>query len=354
MKQKDKKITSSKKHNLSNTEIQDGDFYDDLQSDASQKSKRTHEKSGVSFKKNMELQKGRIVEVKSNYLNIVRIGDDELVCSISGRLKQYMFKTMLMTAVGDWVEVDVSAKPDYRIELLIPRKNTLSRFTESNYQKEIIVASNIDFIVITASWKMPMLKPGLIDRYLCIAAINKLNPIVCINKIDLCKDISEVEQVVSYYKKLDIPVVFTSTITMQGIDELKAILTDKDSVFSGQSGTGKSSLINCLEPGLELAVDDVSDYNEKGKHTTSQARLIKWSFGGNLVDTPGLKTVNLHRDQKNLVPGVFPGFDDYTDKCYFRSCTHDHEQDCAVKAAVEEGIIPIERYESYLRIMESL
>jgi ribosome biogenesis GTPase len=354
MKQKDKKITKSQKERHSNVVVLDNDYYDDLQSDVSKKSKRTSDKSHKTLKKNLTLKRGRIVEVKSNYLNIVRIDGREYSCSISGRLKQYMFKTKLLTAVGDWVEVDMTVEPDYRIEELLPRKNTLSRFTESNFQKEIIVASNLDYLVITSSWLMPMLKPGLIDRYLCIAALNNLKTIICINKIDLCEDFSKAEAAMAYYKMLDIPVMFTSTMTGAGIKELKEMLTDRDSVFSGQSGTGKSSLINALEPGLDLAVNEISSFNEKGRHTTSQARLIGWSFGGNLVDTPGLKTINLHKNQKSLIPGVFPGFDDYTDRCFYRSCSHEHETDCAVKAAVEEGKIPVERYESYLRIMESL
>lgn len=354
MKQKDKKITKRHKESFSNVVIEDGDYYDDLQSNVTSKAKRTSDKSRLSLKNDLQLKRGRVVEVKSNYLNIVRIGDEEFTCSISGRLKQYLFKTKFLSAVGDWVEVDFTNAPDYRIEEILPRHNTLSRFTENSYQKEIIVASNIDYLVVTASWLMPVVKPGLIDRYLCIAALNNLNPIVCLNKIDLCEDLAEAEAAMSYYKKLDIPVVFTSTLTLQGMQELKELLAEKDSVFSGQSGTGKSSLINCLEPDLNLATNEVSSYNEKGKHTTSQARLIKWSFGGNLVDTPGLKTVNLHREQKDIIPSVFPGFSDYAEQCYFRNCAHDHENGCAVRAAVNQEQIPVERYESYLRIMESL
>ncbi|MBM4398861.1 MAG: ribosome small subunit-dependent GTPase A [Candidatus Cloacimonetes bacterium] len=354
MKQRDKKVIKRRKVGFGNTPVLEEEFYDELHSHILHKNKRTQEKSGTSLKKNLVLAKGRIVEVKSNYLNIVRIDDKEYPCSISGRLKQYLFKTKLLTAVGDWVEVDTTNAPDYRIEVLLPRNNTLSRFSENAFQKEIIVASNIDYLVITASWRMPLIKPGLIDRYICIAAINKLSPIVCINKMDLCDDRSEAEEIVSYYKKLDIPVIFTSVITNEGIQELKELLINKDSVFSGQSGTGKSSLINCLEPEVNLAVDEVSDYNEKGKHTTSQARLIKWSFGGNLVDTPGLKTINLHREQKCLIPSLFPGFSEFSPGCFFRSCAHDHEENCAVKDAMDKGLIPVERYESYLRIMESL
>ncbi|HOD18359.1 MAG TPA: ribosome small subunit-dependent GTPase A [Candidatus Cloacimonadota bacterium] len=354
MKQKDKKKIIRRKERLYNVSVQDEAFYDEFQKPVRHKAKRAAHKSAQSYKSNLILQTGRVVEVKSNYLNIVRIGEEEFPCKLSGRLKQFALGTKVLTAVGDWVKVDFSQAPDLRIEEILPRRNTLSRYTEDAFQKQIIVACNLDILVITASWRQPLLKLGLVDRYLCVSAINNLQPVICLNKIDLCDNFKEAEQSVQYYKKLDIPVIFTSAITRMGIEELKSILAGKDSVFSGQSGTGKSSIINCLEPGLNLAVREVSDYNEKGRHTTSQARLIKWSFGGNLADTPGLKTINLHKEQKNLIPFVFPGFDKWTDQCYFRSCTHSHEEDCAVKEAVQKSLIPVERYESYLRIMESL
>jgi ribosome biogenesis GTPase len=136
--------------------------------------------------------------------------------------------------------------------------------------------------------------------------------------------------------------------------ELREALKDKDSVFSGQSGTGKSSLINWLEPGLDLDTAEVSDFNEKGKHTTSQSILIPWSFGGHILDTPGIKTINLHSDAKPMLPKIFPGFSKLAERCRFRDCTHSHEEDCSVLDALEAGNIPLERYESYLRIMDSL
>jgi ribosome biogenesis GTPase len=260
----------------------------------------------------------------------------------------------MLIATGDWVEVDFSTAPHYRIENILPRRNALTRASEGSYQKEIIVASNLDNLVITTSWQMPMLKLGLIDRYICLANIYNVDPIICINKIDLCEDRDELKEMTDYYAGLDYPMVFTSTRTGEGIEELRNLLTNKDSVFSGQSGTGKSSLINYLQPGLNLVTNEVSDFNEKGVHTTTQARFIRWIFGGNLVDTPGLKTINLHKSQKNLIPSVFPGFADYTDQCYFRSCTHTHEENCAVLEAVEHDKIPIERYDSYQRILDSL
>jgi ribosome biogenesis GTPase len=354
MKQKDKKRLKRDSGRLNAVNLPNLDILDEIDYSPVYKSKRTAHKSSERLKNDLELRPGRILEIKSNYANIVDIAGERYSCSLSGRLKQYKFNTKVLTAVGDYVEVDMAKAPDYRIENILPRKNTLSRYDGGTFQKEIIVAANIDQVIITVSWRMPDIKPGLIDRYLCMARIFDFEPIICITKLDLCEDREEVEETLEYYRRIGLEVLLTSIETGEGMEELKTILKDRESVFSGQSGTGKSSLINFIEPQLKLATAEVSNFNEKGKHTTTQAILIPWSFGGYLVDTPGIKTINLHSDHKALIPKVFPGFDAYLDQCQYRSCTHTHEANCAVQRAVETDKIPITRYDSYLRIFESL
>jgi ribosome biogenesis GTPase / thiamine phosphate phosphatase len=354
MKQRDKKVHIVKPERITGVRLPDPDVLDDAREQTVYKTRRSAHKQHESFKENLTLVQGRIAEVKSNYLYIVEVGGKYHTASLCGRLKQFSFESRALSTVGDVVDLDTSAAPDYRIENIHPRKSTLSRYAGGGFQKEIIIASNIDQVVITSSWRMPMFKPGLIDRYLCIAAIEGLSAIIVINKVDLCEDSSELEEAVEYYHKSGFKIICVSALTGEGMQELKQALKDKDSVFSGQSGTGKSTLINWLEPELNLPTAEVSGYNEKGKHTTSQSILIPWSFGGHLLDTPGIKTVNLHRDAKPEIARIFPGFAKYAAKCRFRDCSHDHEADCAVLKALEKGKIPPERYESYLRIRESL
>jgi len=354
MKQKDKKLIVKAGQRLTNLDIGEVDSFDDIQRDVLYKGKRAEHKSSKSYKDGMALRQGRIVEIRSNYQCQVDSGGTIHTCNISGRLKQFMFRSKMIAAVGDWVEVDASHEPDMRIEHILPHRNALLRYSETSYQKQIIVAANLDNLVITVSWKLPMLKTGLIDRYLCLAALDGISPVICLNKMDLCEDRQQAESAMHYYTQLAIPVVYTSCVTGEGIASLKSLLQDKVTVFSGQSGTGKSSIINGLEPGLNLLTDTVSNYNEKGKHTTTVARMLPWSFGGHLIDTPGLKTVNLSREDKDILGELFPGFAIYHARCYYRSCTHTHETDCAIKDAVQANLIPSERYQSYLRLRESL
>ncbi len=339
---------------LSNISLPDIDILDEEKEKSHYKTARIASKRHNTYKDGLSLVQGRITEIKSNYLYKVEVEGQTYNASMSGRLKQFLYSSQALAAVGDLVSVDTSAEPDKRIEHILPRKNALIRYGSGSYQKEIILAANIDQVIITSSWRMPNFKAGLIDRYLCIAAIQGLEAIVVINKIDLLEDPAELDEETAYYRRIGIPLVCTSVLDGAGLNELKELLKDKDSVFTGHSGTGKSSLINYLEPSLQLATAEVSDFNEKGKHTTTQAILLPWSFGGHLLDTPGIKTITLHSEDKAMIPKVFPGFEALHQDCRFRDCSHIHEENCAVLKALEEDRIPITRYDSYRSIYESL
>jgi len=352
-KKRDKKKFKRKNINISNVELTDIDhFTDDEVSEEKRAEKKSIEKGKISKKRDLELAKGRILEVRSNYVCFVKIGDKEVTCSLGGRFKQVNFETKSIVAAGDYVNVDISG--DFRIEEILDRTNTLSRFSDNDFQTEIIIASNVDQVIITSSYKDPQLNLGLIDRYICAARINNIIPIICINKIDLAESLDVVKQDGSFYEKLGFRVVYTSTKTGEGIEDIRELLKDRDSVFSGHSGAGKSSLLNVLQPALELRTAEISDYHKKGVHTTTRSRLLEWDFGGYLVDTPGIKTFGLHRNDKEKLRDIFPGMSALARGCKFFNCTHSHEIKCDVKKAVEEGTYPHARYESYLRILDSL
>jgi ribosome biogenesis GTPase len=353
MKKKDKKKFKRRNIRFKNIDIDELDYFEeeDIQEEK-RAEKKIPDKAKSSQKSDLKLYKGRILEITTNYKCCVKMGKKVLECFLSGRLKQINYETKNLVAPGDWVNVDLSEYP--RIEEILPRKNSLSRFTESGYQQEIVIASNVDQVIITTSWRNPELKPGLIDRYICAAYLQNIEPIVCVNKIDLCTKLAELDKIMNFYKKLKILVVYTSAIQKRGIEELKRILQGKDSVFSGHSGAGKSSLLNCLQPDLQLKVANTSNSTGKGIHTTTKSRLIPWDFGGYLIDTPGIKTFNLKKEDKDKLPRIFPGFPKLYSNCKFPDCTHTHETDCAVKKAVEKKQFPLARYESYLRIIQSL
>ena len=352
-KKRDKKKFKRKNIKISNVELTDIDhFTEDEVSVEKRAEKKLIEKGKHSSKRNLKLKQGRILEVRSNYKCLVKIDKEDLLCTLGGRFKQVNFETKSIVAAGDYVNVDVSSDP--RIEEIVDRTNTLSRFSDNDFQTEIIIASNVDQVVITSSYKDPMLNLGLVDRYICAAKINNISPVVCINKIDLAEFMNEITQVGKFYENLGFKVIFTSTKTGEGIKKLKKLLKDKDSVFSGHSGAGKSSLINVLQPNLKLKTAQISDYHRKGVHTTTRSRLLEWDFGGYLVDTPGIKTFGLHRKDKEILKGIFPGLSALAHDCKFVNCTHSHEIKCGVKKEIENGNYPIARYESYLRILESL
>ena len=230
------------------------------------------------------------------------------------------------------------------IERVEPRHGVLTR---ASRRREHVLVANVDQVAVVVSLVQPDLKPHLIDRYLAVAQQGGLNPVLCLNKSDLA-DAAELQPLVGLYAQLGVPVFLCSARTGFGIDRLRAQLRGRSTVFSGQSGVGKSSLLNAIQPDLALAVKSVSEVNQKGRHTTTYSQLIKLAFGGWVVDTPGVRQLQLWQARPEEMEGFFPEFRPFVPLCAFPDCTHTHETGCAVKDAVARRYITSRRYHSYL------
>jgi ribosome biogenesis GTPase len=225
-----------------------------------------------------------------------------------------------------------------------PRHGILTRASRG---REHVLVANVDQVVIVMALKEPELTPHLIDRYLASAQQGGIKPIICLNKSDLVDPV-EYQPIVGYYSQLGYPTMLTSARSGQGVERLRRMLKGCQSVFSGQSGVGKSSLLNAIQPELGLRVREVSDVNQKGKHTTTTAELIALDFGGWVVDTPGIRQFALWDVIPEEAEGFFAEFAPYVPLCGFPDCTHTHEERCAVQNAVALRYLSEQRYFSYL------
>jgi len=289
-------------------------------------------------------QLGRVIKVFGLQSVVEGVDGVTYRCAVRGLLKSLMTDERSIVTTGDRVWFKADGNGEGMIERVEPRHGVLTR--ESRGREHVLV-SKVDQLVIVVSLVEPDLKPHLIDRYLATATMGQLAPIICLNKADRVES-WRMQSLIGAYSQLGIPALLTSAVTGQGLERLRAMLSDRATVFSGQSGVGKSSVLNAIQPELSLRVRTVSDVNQKGRHTTTTAELIKLTFGGWVVDTPGVRQLGLWDIIPEEVEGFFPEFRPYVALCGFPDCTHTHEDRCAVKVAVDRRQIGVRRYHSYI------
>jgi ribosome biogenesis GTPase len=291
-------------------------------------------------------RRGRVLCVRG-LVSSVRDEDGQVYqCATRRLLKTLSTDQRHVLAAGDRVRFRPVSGTDLNegvIERVEPRRGSLCRTSRGRQQ---VIVTNVDQVLIVASAAEPRLKPNLIDRLLVTAEKSGIRPIVGINKVDLIEPAS-LEPLVGVYSQMGYGVLLLSAKTGFGIGRLPRLLKDRESVVVGQSGVGKSSLLNAVDESLHLRVEPVSRETEKGRHTTSTAELLPLSFGGYVVDTPGIRQFQLWDVIPEEVAGFYRDLRPYVSYCRFPDCTHTHEADCAVKDAVADGRLDERRYESY-------
>lgn len=280
----------------------------------------------------------------------------EIVSHLPGRMKK-KWQSSSIVAVGDEVTISLNEDGTGAIEAIAPRRAVLSRTRPSaearqlNSDQEQVLVANPDQLVFVFSIKSPSPSLRKLDRFLAVAEMNDLPTIICINKIDLAK-LDKTHEKFQLYADIGYRVIYTSAKDNIGVDELKACLHNKITVFAGSSGVGKSSLLNKIQPGLGLKVNQVSNATGKGLHTTRYAELIPLEGGGYVADTPGIRGLALFDLEPGELDAYFREIAPLVPDCQFSDCTHQHEPKCAVLAAVKDGRVSNQRYVSYLRLRE--
>ena len=294
-----------------------------------------------------EIQKrGLIVKAQSGFFT-AETGEGLIVCQLRGKLKQGKAVGDI-AALGDYVHLTVLEDGSGVIDNVEERKRAIVRLDprpQGIYQQ--VLLANADQAVFVFACANPNPKFRMLDRFLVITEKQKIPAVVIANKIDLVENAKELFNV---YESIGYRVIYTSTKTSVGVDELEAQLQNKVSALAGPSGVGKSSLLNKIQPGLGLAVNEISSAMNKGRHTTVTRQLFALAGGGYVADTPGWKSLALWDTEAEEMDAYFPDLRDLVPHCQFSDCSHKHEPGCAVLGALKAGTLHPERYESYLRL----
>lgn len=300
-------------------------------------------------------KKGLVLKSTGSFYSVKDLETNKTVtCIVRGKLRIQGIKSTNPVAVGDMVVFETPDNTETGIiKDVLDRKNYIIRKSTNLSKQTQILAANIDQAILLVTIAYPETYPLFIDRFLITAEAYSIPAKLIFNKIDLYNDeqIDFMNYLINIYQKAGYECFTTSVLQKHNIENIKLLLQDKITLISGNSGVGKSSLINLVDPALNLKTSEISDYHKSGKHTTTFAEMFELAIGGYIIDTPGIRGFGLHDFQKNDLFHYFPEIFKASKNCKFYNCTHVHEPGCAVKKEVEEGKISQIRYENYLSIL---
>jgi ribosome biogenesis GTPase / thiamine phosphate phosphatase len=298
------------------------------------------------------LKKGLVIKSTGSWYSVKLSNGTIIQCRIKGKFRLKGIETTNPVTVGDIVSIEIQEDDNGMIVEIETRKNYIIRKSVNLSKKAHIIASNIDlaFLVVTVNYPKTYL--NFIDRFLVTAEAYHIPTTLVFNKIDLLNDneLKELNNLVETYSKIGYSCIKTSVEKNINIEEVKAQMKNKTSVFSGNSGVGKSSLINLIDNSLDIKTSDISDSHNQGKHTTTFAEMHELKFGGHIIDTPGIKGLGIIDIEQEVIHHYFPEMRAIMNECKFNNCVHVNEPKCAVKKAVEEGNIAEFRYQNYLNL----
>lgn len=285
---------------------------------------------------------------------LVKTDDGSIIeCRLKGKIRLEDRKTTNPVAVGDIVELQRDEDGSNQIVTILPRKNYIIRKSINLSKQAHIIASNLDQAILVATLVAPRTSLGFIDRFLVTAEAYGINAKIVFNKCDvLDEEMIELQNdIIKLYTDIGYQCYSISSFNNDDVEMIKDLLKDKTTLLSGHSGVGKTTLINAIDSKLDLRTGDISSAHLKGMHTTTFAELFPLSFGGNIIDSPGIKELGLVEMKKEEIGHYFPEIRALLNECKFNNCIHVNEPHCSILKAVEEGRISDERYQSYLGIL---
>lgn len=298
---------------------------------------------------------GRVIKSTGSWYDVRDDAGMVVSCRLRGKIRLDGLRTTNPVAVGDLVNFEKERdKETCVIDKILPRTNVIVRKSVNLSKESHIIAANVDQAILVATIAQPRTSTGFIDRFTVTAEAYHIPTIIVFNKCDIYNEEQNAvaEELMKVYNSIGYQSFMVSAKTGYNCDRLENIMKDKISMFSGHSGVGKSALVNRMDPNLDIRVGEISEVHEKGKHTTTFAQMYELCFGGYIIDTPGIKEFALFDMEKETLAQRFPEMRALMHDCHFNNCTHLHEPHCAIKDAVEQGVIADWRYENYCNMMD--